>query len=149
MTLIKFKSETPGRQVDRPGNLNEFFNELFDNVLTGDYRKPSVPGVNISETDNAFHLELAAPGFRKEDFRINVEGESLTIAAEKKSEQSENGRKFTRREFAYNSFTRSFTLPDAINTEKIKAAYENGVMVIDLPKKEEAIPQPPRQISVS
>ena len=148
MTLIKFKSDAPVRNMDRMVNFNEFFNDFFDNALTTDYRKGSVPAVNISESDEGFHLEMAAPGFIKEDFKLSVENDVLTVSAEKKSEKDEKGKKFTRREFSYSSFRRSFTLPEMVDTDKIQAAYENGLMTVDLPKKEEAKPQAPKQIVI-
>ena len=148
MTLIKFKSDAPVRNMDRMVNFNEFFNDFFDNALTTDYRKGSVPAVNISESEEGFHLEMAAPGFSKEDFKLSVENDVLTVSAEKKSEKDEKGKKFTRREFSYSSFRRSFTLPEIVDADKIQAAYENGLMTVDLPKKEEAKPQAPKQIVI-
>jgi HSP20 family protein len=148
MTLIKFKSDAPARPLDRMMNLNEFFNDFFDNSLNADFRKGSVPAVNISETPNFFHLEMAAPGFAKEDFRISVENDVMTVSAEKKTEKEEKDRKFSRREFSYSSFQRSFTLPETVDAEKIQAQYENGLMTVELPKKEAARPQQARQIAV-
>ena len=148
MTLIKFKSDAPARPFDRLVNFNEFFNDFFDNPITGDFRKSSVPAVNISESNGSYHLEMAAPGFGKEDFKLSVENDVLTVSAEKKAEKEEKSRKFTRREFSFSSFQRSFTLPEVVDIEKIQASYENGMMMVELPKKEEAKPQSPKQISI-
>ncbi|HEX5003053.1 MAG TPA: Hsp20/alpha crystallin family protein [Bacteroidia bacterium] len=149
MTLIRFKSDSPAKAFDRSPNFNEFFNDVFDNMINGDFRKPAVPSVNISESENAYHLDMAAPGFSKEEFSINLEKDVLTISAEKKAEKSEADKKYSRREFSYSSFKRTFTLPETVNAEKIQASYENGIMHLDFPKKEEAKPQPARSISVN
>lgn len=150
MTLIKFKTDTPVRNRERMPYWTELFNDLFDNVVTSaDVRKGTVPGVNVVESDENYRLEMAAPGLRKEDFKISVENDMLTISAEKKTETSEKNEKYTRREFSYNSFLRSFTLPEMVNAEKISAVYENGLMKIVLPKKEEAKTKAPREIAVS
>lgn len=96
-----------------------------------------VPATNILEKENEFHIELAAPGMKKEDFKINLENNVLTISSEQKSETKEENENYTRKEFHYGSFCRSFTLPKNVETEKIKASYEDGILKVDLPKKEE------------
>ena len=85
----------------------------------------------------------------KADFKINLENNVLTISSEKQEEQKEEQDKYTRREFAYRAFQRSFTLPDSADSEKIEAKYENGVLQVNIPKKEEAKPQPPKLIEIS
>ena len=111
---------------------------------------PNIPAVNIKETDTAFGLELAAPGKTKEDFIIEIDHNVLTISSETKNEteQTENNGRYTRREFSYTSFRRAFTLPETVNTDAINAVYENGVLLITLPKKEEALPKPKRLIDI-
>ncbi|PZO29499.1 MAG: molecular chaperone Hsp20 [Flavobacteriaceae bacterium] len=111
---------------------------------------PNIPAVNIKETDTAFGLELAAPGKTKEDFIIEIDHNVLTISSETKNEteQTENNGCYTRREFSYTSFRRAFTLPETVNTDAINAVYENGVLLIALPKKEEALPKPKRLIDI-
>ena len=96
-----------------------------------------IPAVNIKEEKDKFVLELAAPGMKKDDFKINLDNYQLTISAETKSEKKEKEDSYTRREFVYNSFSRSFTLPKTIDIDKIKADYRNGILDIVLPKKEE------------
>ncbi|MFN3640803.1 MAG: Hsp20/alpha crystallin family protein [Flavobacterium sp.] len=110
----------------------------------------NVPAVNIKETDTSYVVELAAPGKRKEDFIIELEDSVLTISTETKSEKDEkdNEGRYTRREFSYSSFKRAFTLPDTVNDFEINASYENGVLHITLPKKEEALPRPKRMIEI-
>jgi len=125
--------------------LNEFFgDDWFRGVQTG----TRVPAVNIHETNTSYELELAAPGLKKSDFKISVDGDVLTISAEKKEEKEEKHRKVTRREFNFTSFSRSFTLPDSVDADKIKASYEDGVLKLELPKKEIAVKQAPKEISV-
>ena len=107
-----------------------------------------VPPVNILETDRSFEVELSAPGKTKEDFNIEIDNDLLTISSEQKTENTTEQGKFTRREFSHSSFKRSFTLPEIVNTEDIKAAYENGILKISLPKKDEALPKPKRLIDI-
>ena len=148
MTLIKFKNGSPVMAGTRMPYFNDLFNDFFENVVNSDIRKGSVPQVNIRETDTGYHLEMAAPGLNKEDFKISIENEVLTVSGEKKSETSEKSGKYSRKEFSYNSFMRSFTMPEVVDTEKIMAKYENGIMMVDLPKKEEAKPKTPREVQI-
>lgn len=123
-----------------PSVFEDFFrpwNEWFDNGgLWG--RTMNIPAVNIIEQKDDFMVSLAAPGLKKDDFRIDVEGNMLTISSEKEETKEEKDKKFTRKEYSYSSFSRSFTLPDEINKEKIDARYEDGVLKISLPRKEES-----------
>lgn len=111
----------------------------------------SIPAVNIHETDENWKVEVAAPGKTREDFNIELENDMLTISSEEKKENetSEKNGRFTRKEFGYSNFRRVFSLPETVNSEEISASYENGVLMINLPKKEEAKVQPKRMISVS
>ncbi|WP_424494514.1 Hsp20/alpha crystallin family protein [Salinimicrobium sp. GXAS 041] len=111
----------------------------------------SIPAVNIQETDDNFLVAVAVPGKTKEDFNIELDNDVLTISSEvkKENEVSENNGKFTRKEFSYSSFKRAFSLPDTVDGEKISAAYNNGVLEINLPKKEEAKVQAKRMIEIS
>ncbi len=149
MTMIKFKNENPVRNRERMPYFADLINDLFDTTITPDFRRTTVPGVNISETDEMYKLEMAAPGLEKDDFKINIENDVLSVSAEKKSESTENNDKITRREYSYSSFNRSFTLPEMVDTDKIAASYNNGIMKIELPKKEEAKPKTPKEIKVS
>ena len=125
----------------RPRIFDEFmmpWNELTgDGDLFPEWRT-TMPAVNISEDENSYLLSLAAPGMKKDDFRIDLEGDTVTIHAEKEREKEDGSRRFTRREYEYRSFSRSFTLPDGVDREKIDARYENGVLMLTLTKKEEA-----------
>lgn len=133
------------------------FPSILDEILKPDWfggmenLNATVPAVNIKETEKDFTIELAAPGKKKEDFNIEVNENVLTISSEIKSEKenkTEEG-SYTRREFKYSSFKRAFTLPETINEEKINASYEDGVLKLTLPKKEEALPQPKRYINIT
>ncbi len=124
------------------GFLNEFFNRGLSDNMGGD-TVLNQPATNVIETNDAFKLALAAPGFDKKDFVLTVDNGHLSIEAKhetKSEERSENGERFLRREFRYESFKRSFKLPQTVNIEGISAVYENGVLNVELPKKEEAKP---------
>ena len=130
------------------------FPSLIDELLKPDWLggiqnfSTNVPAVNIKETDTSFGIELAAPGKKKEDFNIEIDHNVLTIFSENKLESEETEGKYTRREFSYSSFRRAFTLPESVNTENINATYENGVLHVALPKREEALPKPKRLIEI-
>ena len=127
MNLIKFH-----RHPFYNGLLNDFENDLFKHKNNSD-----VPAVNIQEDEKHFLLELAVPGMKKDDFKIDLENQVLTISSEIKEETEETENNYTRREFVYNSFSRSFTLPKSIVSEKIKADYKDGILKISLPKNKE------------
>ncbi|MBS1915869.1 MAG: Hsp20/alpha crystallin family protein [Bacteroidetes bacterium] len=131
------------------GNLfEEFFNELpaFAGKEWNKENWGSVP-VNIHETPDAYHIEVSAPGRNKEDFKINIENGLLTISYEKKEEAKKEDYKTVRREFTYKSFKRSFTLDDKVNADNIQAKYENGLLKLLVPKKEQ-VKENARQINV-
>ena len=109
----------------------------------------SVPSVNIKENDNSFSIELSAAGMKKDDFKINVEDGVITISAEKKEEKSEKDEKYTRKEFSYSSFSRSFNLPENADGDKASAGYENGMLTINLPKKVAQGVKKGREISIT
>ncbi|WP_224484575.1 Hsp20/alpha crystallin family protein [Robertkochia aurantiaca] len=139
----------------RRSNANTFpsvFEEFFRPDWFGGMNDMNnrVPAVNIKEKDNGFELELAAPGVKKEDFNIEVDQNVLTISTEQRNEKEETGDdgNYSRREFSYTSFQRSFTLPDTVNSDKIDASYEDGVLKLSIPKKEEALPKPKRMIDI-
>lgn len=119
---------------------------LSNNSNTG----TTIPAVNIKETVNAFEVEMAAPGMTKKDFRIELENNVLTITSEKDVQHEEkDGEKYSRREFSYQSFQRTFTLPkEVVDEDKIEAKYENGVLHLVIPKKEEAKQKPARMIQI-
>jgi len=151
MTLIKWKNNA--NAVDRfpfmPSTLNDFFSDyLNDDVLQKDFFK-SIPSVNIMESPADFKIELAVPGINKNDFKIEVDKGILTISAEKKEEVNDENQRYTRKEFSYSSFKRSFSLPDQADAEKVAAEYKDGVLMLNIPKKEEAKAKPAREIKVS
>jgi len=129
--------------------------DLFDNFMLNhgsnffpNSRNVSVPAVNIREHENSYQIDVAAPGLEKSDFNIQVEDEMLNISVSKESSSEETKANYSKREFSYNSFVRSFTLPETADSEAIKANYKDGVLVIEIPKKEEAKAKEPRKISI-
>lgn len=138
MALIKFPSRTINSDAVNP-YVNSFFDNFFNDSFITDRLITRVPAVNIAETDKAFKLELAAPGLQKSDFKINVDKNMITISAEKKEEKNEEDKLYSKKEFSYSSFTRSFSLPDTVNYNDIEAEYVDGVLLVTVGKKEEAI----------
>ena len=108
-----------------------------------------MPATNVFETENEYKVELAIPGFKKEDVKIKLENNVLTISAENKEEKSQTDKKFTRKEFSYNSFSRSFSLPEAANNDKIEAKYENGLLKLDIAKKEGSASSNKKEIKIN
>lgn len=110
----------------------------------------TLPAVNIRETEDSYFLEMAAPGMKKEDFTIELDNDQLTIRSEMKEEAEENNKKYTRKEFSYESFQRIFNLnKQVVNQAEIKAEYTDGILTLTLPKREEAKEQPSRLIEIS
>jgi len=145
MTLIK-----------RNGNS---FPMLFDDVLTRELfnwgnthfspSRTTVPAVNITETKEGYEVQVAAPGMDKKDFNITLEGNLLTISSSKEQREEKTEGSYTRREFSYQSFRRSFELPkDVVDEERINARYENGLLLLSIPKKEEVKQKGPRHIEI-
>ncbi|HET7898056.1 MAG TPA: Hsp20/alpha crystallin family protein [Flavisolibacter sp.] len=133
---------------------------LFDDFFTKDLlnwglannsaTNTTIPAVNIKETASNFEVEMAAPGLRKEDFKVELDGNSLTISSEWQNQNEvKEGERYTRREFSYQSFERTFTLPrNVVDVDQINAKYENGVLRLLIPKREEARQKPPRMIEI-
>jgi len=118
-------------------------NRNFSNTNT------TLPSVNVKESADGFEVDMAAPGLEKKDFKIEINHGTLTISSEKKVEnETKEGQQFTRREFSYQSFSRSFTLPETVDNDKISAKYENGILKVSIPKKEEAKPKPAKTIEI-
>ena len=148
MTLLK---------VRRNNDMPRVFNHMLDNfwgkdfipsVLDNEWTKTQ-PAVNVVESKDNFRIEVAAPGLKKDDFKLNVEGDLLTISSEKETENKVEGENFTRREFNHTKFSRTFTLPETVNTEKISAQYADGILNITLPKKEESKDKGAKEIKIS
>ncbi len=133
-----------------PSLIDEFFGgDIFPGFFLDFDKRMVTPAVNIIESKDDFRIEVAAPGLDKADFRINVENNVLTISAEKEEKNEEKDERFMRREFNYASFSRSFTLPASMDTEKISAKHKDGVLNVVIPKKEEAKEKPARSIKIS
>jgi len=146
MKLMNYNAGTPAWNIDR--FFDDFFNRNLGAVIGSD-DFVSRPSVNVLESDADYRIELAAPGLEKEDFHVSIEDGFLQIAAEKKQEVEENeGDRFTRREFNYASFKRSFQLPEIADEANIHAAYANGVLTVTLPKLEEAVAPKAKAIEV-
>ncbi|MGZ6523191.1 MAG: Hsp20/alpha crystallin family protein, partial [Bacteroidia bacterium] len=134
-----------------PSALSDFFDneKFFSDRWFEKGPGQSLPAVNIKENNQGFDVELAVPGFNKTDFNINVEDNFLTISAEKQEEKNEEKKHFTRREFSYNSFSRSFMLPKNVDADKIDAKYNDGILKLSIPKKEEEKILPKKEINVA
>lgn len=136
MTLVKFNPERKSNSL-MPG-FNDAFESIFNDTFFSDRLVTRVPAVNISETTDHYHIELAAPGLKKEDFKINLDRNMLNISVEQSSQQQVEDKNYNKREFSYSSFVRSFTLPEAADAARIEAMYNDGILKIDIAKKEEA-----------
>lgn len=132
-----------------PALLTDLFD--YDKFFGNDFMKRfeiNLPAANVIDGEKSYKIELAIPGFKKEDIKVNIENEILTISAETKGEKEDKNEKYTRKEFSYNSFTRSFQLPKTANSDKVDAKYENGLLKLEVAKKEEAIKQGRKEISI-
>ena len=146
MTHLKFSTRPAYKTLDN------FFDELLNvnlgnSLSNGSKQTSTLPAVNIFETTDAYHLELNAPGLNKEDFKVNFENELLTISYEKPEEKQSEDFKTVRKEFGLSSFKRTFHVDKNINAENIQAKYENGLLKLWLPKKQEA-KQEVKQINI-
>lgn len=139
MTFVKFKNN--GQLTDTM--LNKMFHPLYNDFFAHSAQDSSttIPAVNISENSEKFQIELAAPGLTKEDFHIKLEKDVLSISTSKKTEEVVEGTKYTRKEFGFHSFKRSFNLPETADQENIGAEYKDGVLFVSIAKRKEAIPQ--------
>lgn len=140
MTLVKFKPASELSNIDK--KIKKFF-EDFDSPFIGDWVKPFnsnvfTPRVDVTEDNENLYVHAEVPGVDKNDIKINLVGDVLTISGEKKSEQKDEKKNYYRIERNYGAFSRSFTLPAEIKIENISASYDNGVLNITLPKTEEA-----------
>ena len=124
---------------------------FFDDFIYSHFwiiQKLSLPAVNIIEADDHFDIQLATPGMKKSDFQIEVEEGVLIISSDTHTKSNETETSFTRKEFGYHSFKRSFNIPDTIYVDRISATYKEGILTVSLPKKEEALPQPKKLVSI-
>ncbi len=151
MSIIKRNSQFPAM------GMTSLFDDIFSRDLmnwglnNNSTTNTTIPAVNIKETKDSYEVELAAPGMRKEDFKVELDGNQLTITSEKRTEEERTEEnRYTKREFSYQSFQRMFQLPkDVVDADKIEARYENGLLHLVIPKKEEAKQKPPRMIQIS
>ncbi|MGJ1508078.1 Hsp20/alpha crystallin family protein [uncultured Sphingobacterium sp.] len=138
MALIKFPTKSLNTDAVNPF-VNTVFDNLFNDNFISDRLVSRVPAVNISESEKSFKVEMAAPGLDKSDFKINVDKNLITISAEKKEESISEEKLYSKKEFNYSSFSRSFTLPETVDYSNIEAAYEGGILILTVGKKEDAI----------
>lgn len=135
----------------RMSMFDDFFspwNEWFeaDNGFFG--RTLNVPAVNVEENKDHYMVSIAAPGLKKQDFKIDIEGNMLSISCEKEEKHEEKEAKYTRKEYNYSSFCRSFTIPDEVRKEKIEAKYEDGILILTMPRMHAVKPEAVQQIEV-
>jgi HSP20 family protein len=137
---------------DMQGLFNDFFSRDLWNwgLENNSSTDTTIPAINVKETKDNYEVELAAPGMDKKDFKIELNGNMLTISSERKNEwEDKDGERYSRREFSYQSFQRAFQLPkDVVDEDKIEAKYDNGLLKLVIPKREHAKPRPPRMIEI-
>lgn len=119
-------------------DFNDVFESIFNDTFFNDRLTSRVPAANISESEAHFHVELAAPGLKKEDFKLNLDRNVLTVSVQQNNETGDTLKNYSKREYSYSSWVRSFTLPESANAENIEAVYTDGVLKIDIAKREEA-----------
>jgi HSP20 family protein len=147
MSLIKRNENYPAWS----NFFNDFFNRDWMDWSTRNFSdtNTTLPSVNIIESEDSYEVDMAAPGLEKKDFKIELSHGVLTISSQKKIEnETKKGRNFTRKEFSYQSFCRSFAMPYTVESEKISARYDNGILKVSIPRKEEAKPKPVRTIEI-
>ena len=137
-----------------PSLLNDFFAVDFFRLPFMQWRTngATLPAVNIRETPDAFQIEVAVPGMKREDFKVELDNDVLTISSERRDEYVDNDRSgnYTRKEFSYQAFERNFSLPSSkVEGDKIQARYADGILQINVPKKEEAKQKPAKQIKIA
>lgn len=137
------------KQTNIPGLSDHFFGKDLLSSFFNDGADHSIPAVNIKDKNNAFEIEVAAPGLSKEEFRIKLDKDILTISSEEKNENNEQSSTFMRKEFSFHSFKRSFSIPELVDTDKISASHKNGVLSILLPKVEKELTQKNKTIKIN
>ena len=137
------------RRVYLPNLMEELMNDNFFGGITSERFNSTVPAVNIKESNDEFSIEVAAPGFEKKDFKIDLNNNILEVSSQREVGNDVENEKTVRKEFCYSTFKRVFTLPDTIESDRIKATYKDGILTINIPKREEAKVKPARQISIA
>jgi HSP20 family protein len=131
-----------------PEIFDEFFGKGIETAFDDNFRN-TIPSVNIKEGNDHYTIEFAAPGMSKKDFKIDLHNNVMTVSSDRKEEDKEEKDNYMRREFRYSSFSRSFTLPDSVDNDKIKAKHDNGILSIVVPKRPDAVEKGPKQIEIS
>jgi len=132
-----------------PAYWDDFFNDSFFKNRHAVNCQPGSVRVNVDEDEHAYHIELAVPGLAREDIRIDLKEDVITISSERKEGAEEKNRKTLRREFGFQSFKRSFQLPESVDQENIKAQHEAGILRVELPKKEVEVENTTKQIQIN
>ncbi|MEY8849052.1 Hsp20/alpha crystallin family protein [Psychroserpens sp. XS_ASV72] len=148
------KSPSKGQELSTQNSLSSWFDNFFDNGIGTGFLSNfntgiTLPAVNIKDNAEEYILELAIPGMKKSDFDIDLDNKVLSISSETQTEDEDINENYTRREFGYSAFKRTFSLPDSVETEKVEATYNDGILKVILPKREEAKQKPPKRIEVS
>lgn len=146
MTLIKWKND----RINTPAIFNDFFEDFFNRDVSSMLRQSAsrLPAVNIAETKDGYRLEMALPGWRQDNVKINLDGNLLEISGEMESKAENEESQYTRREFSRSSFNRTFTLPETVDGERIEAEFNDGVLNITLPMREEMKKRGPKTIEI-
>ena len=131
-----------------PAYWDDFFNDRFYKNFNTSGRQTQSPAVNVVEDEKAYRIEVAVPGVNRKDFNLEIEEDVMTISTEKKESKKDQQANYLRREFNYESFKRSFQLPETIDQEGIQASHEAGILTVNLPKREEVVQKAPKQIEV-
>ncbi|MCF8335771.1 MAG: Hsp20/alpha crystallin family protein [Bacteroidales bacterium] len=153
--MLNQKRKEDGHMIPMLRN-KRFLPSFEDDVFGKDFLKdffdfennPSVPDVNVKESKDQYTIEVAAPGMDKKDFNVDIQNNMLVISSEKESKDQEEEENYLRREFSYTSFQRSFSIPETVDADNIKAKYDNGVLYVELPKKKEAVEKASKQIKI-
>ena len=149
MSLLKTSPATVGNRRDTNDPWQNFFDvEDFFSPFWPAKSRNFMPAVNVAEDSKQYSVDIVAPGFKKEDFKVNMENDTLTISAESRNASNETDKQYSRREYSYSSFTHSFKLPENVKDDSISAQYVDGVLKLTIPKSEEEV-KAPKQIEVS
>jgi HSP20 family protein len=148
------KSPNNGKEISTQKGLSSWVDNFFENglgtgLLSNFNTGITLPAVNIKDNAEEYILELAIPGMKKSDFNIDLDNKTLSISSEVETENEEKNNTYTRREFGYSSFKRTFILPDTVESDRVKAKYNDGILSVTLPKREEAKQKPPKRIEIS
>jgi HSP20 family protein len=145
MSLIKFNNGN--KRNDLSAGINDVFESIFNDSFFTDRMVSRVPAVNVCETQDHYQIEMAAPGLNKEDFKIKLDRNMLSVSVEQNHQTEQTEKNYNKREFSYSSFARSFALPESADDANIEAKYQDGILNISVAKKEEA-KQVVRQIEI-